>query len=62
MAESEHKQRHLVLHKHLDELVADFIDQTCKLLSETTVMDLIKWSHQQTKNPTDESYFKQKDK
>jgi hypothetical protein len=47
-----HISRHKELHKMLDELVADFIDLTDKMPSKTTVMELMQWSHKQTKNPT----------
>jgi len=49
-----HKARHNVLHMHLDELMADFIKHTGKFPTDTTLMELIKWSHEQTKNPTGE--------
>jgi len=47
-----HRKRHIALHKILDELVADFIDNTHKLPSKSTVMELMEWSSEQTKNPT----------
>ena len=53
MTPIEHKKRHEELHKALDELVADFIRHTDKMLSATSVMQLIQWSHQQTQNPTE---------
>lgn len=48
----EHKARHLALHAALDELVGDYISQTNRLPSKTTVMELLKWSHAQTQRPT----------
>lgn len=51
MDENEHRQRHRELHNSLDELVADFIIGTGKLPSETTVMELMQWSHKQTIDP-----------
>ena len=48
----EHRERHIVLHASLDELVADFISHTEALPSETAIADLIKWSYEQTLNPT----------
>jgi hypothetical protein len=48
-----HKERHKMLHESLDELAADFIGITGKRLGETTVMELIQWSYQQTLNPTE---------
>lgn len=53
METEQHKKRHEELHKCLDELVADFIGQTGKLPSKTTVLELMEWSAQQTKEPTD---------
>ena len=50
----EHKKRHEELHRSLDELVADMISETPMLPSETTVMELIRWSYQQTVCPTKE--------
>lgn len=47
-----HKERHEYLHMILDELVADFIDQTGNLPSKTTIIELMQWSNLQTKNPT----------
>ena len=53
MTPAEHKQRHLTLHRALDELIADFIIHTEKLPSKTTVMELMQWSHQQTIQPSE---------
>jgi hypothetical protein len=48
-----HRQRHQDLHQSLDELAADFIVQhPSRLLSTTTVMQLLEWSRGQTENPT----------
>lgn len=52
MTKEEHKKRHEILHHGLDELMADMIDQTCAMPSTTTVMELMQWSHEQTKKPT----------
>ena len=52
MDKQEHKLIHLYLHKALDELMADYLVHTGKFLSKTTVMELAKWSYDQTKNPT----------
>jgi len=51
MTKQEHKDRHMQLHKSLDELAADYMNITGKLMSQTTVMDLCTWSYEQTKNP-----------
>lgn len=53
MTPQEHKNRHIELHKALDELFADYISHhpdKVKFL-ETPIGDLIKWSHEQTVNP-----------
>lgn len=54
MNKEEHITRHKELHKALDELVADMIEHTKMLPSETTVMELMEWSHRQTINPEED--------
>ena len=52
MTPSEHKKRHIALHKALDELLADFIRNTKKLsLSKITVLELLRWSATQIETP-----------
>lgn len=51
MTQEEHKARHELLHKHFDELMADFIGDTGSLPSETNLLELLKWSYAQTQNP-----------
>jgi hypothetical protein len=41
MTKEEHKQRHIELHKKLDELVADYIMHTDKMITNTTLQQLI---------------------
>lgn len=53
MSKEDHKKRHQKLHKMLDELIADFIRHTTKGLSGSTIMELIIWSSEQAKNPTE---------
>lgn len=48
----QHKARHVELHNNLDELVADFIKNTTKLPSKTTLLEFMSWSHEQTKEPS----------
>lgn len=48
-----HKERHVLLHECLDELLADFMKHTEKLPSKTPISDLMKWSYEETKNPTE---------
>ena len=50
MTPEKHKERHVLLHKQLDELFADFILHTGGRTS-STIFALIKWSHQQTIKP-----------
>lgn len=40
-----------IINKHdmLDSIVAVFLDETGKLLSDTTIMELMKWSNRKTK-------------
>ena len=44
---SRHRQRHQELHQELDELVADYMQETGNLASETTVMELMRWSNEE---------------
>jgi len=55
MTPFEHKERHVFLHKCLDELVADYIAKTGKRLSNSTIMELVQWSHDQTIKPATEN-------
>ena len=53
MNENEHKERHIELHRALDELIADFFIHDPSLPSvDASVMSLIEWSHLQTIQPT----------
>jgi len=54
MTEQEHKERHKGLHEMFDELVVDFLlHNRDKLLSRTSILELMEWSDKQTKNPDD---------
>lgn len=56
MNKEEHKARHQLLHKELDELVADFISHNKDVYpSRTSIMELMEWSYIQTTNPTEDS-------
>jgi hypothetical protein len=51
---AEHKKRHQSLHNSLDELVADYLNHNiCKIPSQTVLTDLMKWSYNQTLDPTE---------
>ena len=50
MNKKEHQERHNLLHEKLDELVADYIEQTKDTaISKTPIIDLMIWSGQQKK-------------
>jgi len=49
----QHRERHIFLHKMLDELLADFIEHTGKHPSKTTLYELMEWSNEQVANPTE---------
>jgi hypothetical protein len=51
----DHCARHLALHEALDELCADWAlhQPPGKVFSNSTIMELIKWSHRQTIEPED---------
>jgi hypothetical protein len=54
MTHEEHRERHKLLHDHLDELVADWIRHHPPgdaLPSKNTVMDLVLWSSSQAVDP-----------
>lgn len=52
LPQSQHRRRHVQLHRGLDELIADFLRHNPRALpSRTTLMRLMKWSHEQTFNP-----------
>jgi hypothetical protein len=56
--EEEHRARHVLLHSMLDELLTDWAmhntkagDRQPKLYSNTPIIELMQWSHQQTVKP-----------
>ena len=46
------QERHKILHKTFDELLACFINETGKTPAEATVTEFIEWSYGMTLNPT----------
>lgn len=48
-----HIERHIMLHKYLDELIADYIYHAGKLFSETNLLEIMEWSYQQIINPSE---------
>lgn len=53
MTHEEHTQRHKLLHREPDELVADMLTHTGKLPTETSIFELLSWSNQQTIDATE---------
>lgn len=53
MEKAEHRNLHLKLHNSLDILVADFIEHTEKIPSETSLMDFMNWAYKQTIKPSE---------
>lgn len=53
MDKQEHKERHVMLQKYLDEIVADFINHTEALPSQTSVLELMFWAAAEAKEPTE---------
>lgn len=57
--EERHRARHVLLHRMLDELFADWLRHNLKPpfrgMDEITLGELIRWSREQTQNPTEES-------
>ena len=51
MTTEEHIEKHKILQKHLHELTTDFINHTGRLPSQATILELMKWSNQQTIKP-----------
>lgn len=49
----DHKKRHVVLHKCLDELLGDYISHIGITPSDINFMEFLKWSSEQTQNPTE---------
>ena len=50
------KGRHKELHQELDELLACYLVQTKRTISDTMLMDFLKWSHLMTETPTCEAH------
>lgn len=57
MTEQEHAERHKVLHRCLDELIADWIGSGPRRYpTKCTIYELMKWSNGQTKKPDDRGH------
>ena len=51
MTPEEHRNRHIELHRALDELMADFQRHTGRMFSVTNILELATWSHAQAIEP-----------
>jgi len=51
MTDREHHERHVQLHRALEELVTDYLLCTGGLPGETAVHDLLEWSRAQANGP-----------
>ena len=52
MDEVKHRERHIELHRKLDEIIADAIQYGGLFPSKATCLDLLRWSFEQTVEPT----------
>ena len=58
MTKEKHIEKHEVMHKNLDELTAEFLtNNPDKMLANTTLLELITWSHKQTLIPDHDINF-----
>jgi hypothetical protein len=56
MTKQEHIQKHIDLHNALDELIADWISQEEIIpFTDRPIIELIRWSFDQTINPTNKN-------
>lgn len=54
MNKEQHAKHHSTLHRHLDELMADYLMfNPGKVPSNTTVLELMQWSYIQTTEPSE---------
>lgn len=60
MTPKEHRERHKLLHDHLDELIADWLTHhpMGTRPSTSTILELMEWSYQQTVQPTERDGMK----
>ena len=52
MTENQHRERHKKLHESLDELLADYLEHTGKMVGAIVFWEFLGWSHRQTLEPT----------
>lgn len=53
----EHKRQHEILFNHLDELVVDYLlDNNTVSIDRKTILDLMIWAKEQSKNPSEKDY------
>jgi hypothetical protein len=53
MNESQHRARHVELHKELLELITDYVMQTDEYPCDISMDDFVRWSLNQISNPTE---------
>jgi hypothetical protein len=55
LTREQHRERHKILHAHLDELFADYIEhhRDERQFTQMPLIKLIQWSYEQTFNPTE---------
>jgi hypothetical protein len=54
MTPDEHRERHKLLHRYLDELLADFVRHSNGPVLGRTIEELMNWSFRQTETPDEE--------
>lgn len=52
LSKKEHEKRHKKLHRQIDDIAASFTMHTGRLLSEASIMDLMKWAYSETVKQT----------
>lgn len=62
MTQKKHKEIHEKFHRNLDEMMAEFIMQTGKLPSKTSLMEFVEWSYAQMQNPIDNKTLRHENK
>lgn len=62
MTHEDHIEIHEYLHKQLEILISDWIQETDLLPSEITLSEFAAWSYDQTINPSDNQGFENEQK
>jgi len=53
VSRDKHRMRHVELHRALDELLADFARTRKGTILDRQISELLAWSYQETKSPTE---------